>query len=286
MLYSAATINAPQTTLSAAITASAVTISLASVIGLQTSGILVLDRIDSSNNETPTLREYLSYTSRSTNVFSGITRGISNSSPLAHGSGSVVEAVSSVLHWNSLVSHLRLEHDSIGIHNLNTATINYTETKNLVVTSIASMAGMILSSSTITNLSTVTMIYPWTGQFIWSWQGSLTTMLTSLASYQLPMARTSRNYTIKDVYVGLLSAPSTGVATFDISYRSHPTVALTSIFSTKPTIDVGEYETTTAATPYVLSLTSLASGIYLSSEVETHGGAGDMAMSLIVQERT
>ncbi len=286
MLYSAATINAPKTTLSAAITSSAVTISLASVIGLQTTGILVLDRIDSSENETPTLSEYLSYTSRSTNVFSGITRGISNSSPLAHGSGAVVEAVSSTLHWGSLVSHLRLEHDSIGIHNLNAPTINYTETYNLAVSSIASVTGSFLSSPTFTNLSAVTMIYPWTGQFVWAWSGSLTTMLTSLASYQLPMARTSRNYTIKDVYVGLLSAPSTALATFDISYRSHPTVALTSIFSTKPTIDVGEYETRTAATPYVLSLTSLASGMYLAPEVETHGGSGDMMMSLIVQERT
>src|SRR3990167_7397616 len=97
-LYSSPTINAPRTTLSAVITASSATISLASTIGLQTSGILIVDRVDSSDNLTPTLQEYISFTARSSAVISGLTRGVSNSSPLIHGSGAIVEGIPSTLH--------------------------------------------------------------------------------------------------------------------------------------------------------------------------------------------
>jgi hypothetical protein len=285
MLYSTATINAFTTKLAAAITASSATISLVTSYGLRTNGILVIDRVDSDENLTPTKREYISFTARSGDVISGVTRGLSNSSPLSHALSAVVDDVFTVHHWDSLASHLVLEHSSIGIHVLNNPTISYLETKNVALSSVVSLTGTYIGSPTITTVNTASMSFPWSGQFIWSWGGTLATMLTSLASYQIPMIRTMRNYTIKDMYAAVISPPSTTALQLDISYRSTPTGTLTSIFSTKPTIDAGEFETLTAATPYALNLTSLASGILLAPEIEAPSNGGDLMMSLIVQER-
>lgn len=283
--------NAIQTTLGGTIGSGDSTIALNSVSGLSTSGgVLVLDRQDGSNNNTPSNREYITFTGISGNNITGVSRGVAGSTAQSHNSGALVEEIVSVTHWGDMRSFLQVEHDSAGKHVIATATITYTETKRIAVTSIASIAqGMITnligSTATVTNISATTISYPRPTQVPWNWSGSLVTVLTSNASLKFPMVRATRNWTLTDVFVSALSAPSTGVLTIDINYLSSPTASPTSIFSTKPTIDVGEYETSTAATPAVLTLTSLASGTYLWPEIETPNGAGDLMVQLVAKER-
>lgn len=82
-----------------------------------------------------------------------------------------------------------------------------------------------------------------------------------------------------------MSAPSLALFQCDISYGSSATGDFASIFSTAATIDKGEHDTVTAATPAVLGLTSLASGALLRFEVDAPGNAGDMGASLSVKSR-
>ena len=274
-LYESSTQNATQTTLSGTINDTVQTMTLTSVSNLTAPGVIVLDRQDGSGNDTPSKREYISFTGISGSDLTGVVRGVAGSTAQSHSSGSLVEAIFTVTHWSSMVDFLQAEHDSAGKHVISTATINYTETKSLAVTSIASIA-LIAAAS---------IIYPRPTQIYWSWLGSLPTLLTGTATQSFPMVRATRNWTIDSVFTSVLSAPSLGVLTIDVNYYSTPTAAGTSIFSTKPTIDVGEYENSTAATPAVLNFTSLASGVFLRPEIETPNSAGELMISLVARER-
>lgn len=138
-LWESPTINAFQTRLDGTLDASTGTISLESTTGLVAPGVLVIDRKDGSGNDTPTRREYITFTGISGNDISGATRGV-NSTAQTHSSGALVEANPTVTHWGDLVDFLQVEHDSAGKHVISTATINYTQTYNLAVTSTASIA--------------------------------------------------------------------------------------------------------------------------------------------------
>ena len=78
--------------------------------------------------------------------------------------------------------------------------------------------------------------------------------------------------TITDVIGGLTTA-GTGAAlfTFDILLEDTApnTNTFTTIFTTKPTIDASEFTTTTAATPMVLSVTTVAKGKRLQLKIDT-----------------
>jgi len=50
-------------------------------------------------------------------------------------------------------------------------------------------------------------------------------------------------------------------------------------------LDIGEYDISSAATPGVMSLTSLASGALLRFEVTNPGDAGVLGVSLHAKER-
>ncbi len=283
-LWSTAVSNAFNSTIDGSVTSTDTSINLISVTNLpSTGGILVIDR-QSAGTDTPSKREYVSYTGVSGTAITGVTRGIAGSTAQSHTSGALVEETWTTTHWRDAISYLQTEHDSTGKHILSTATINYAEVKNLAVSSIASIAAAYINNATITNLSPVTLFYARNSQVVWSWAGSLPTVLTSNATH-FPLARASRNWTISSAFVALLSAPSTGVLTTDINYLSSPTASPTSIFGTHPTIDVGEYDTSTAATAATLALTSLASGVFLEPEIETPNGAGELMISLILQER-
>lgn len=98
----------------------------------------------------------------------------------------------------------------------------------------------------------------------------LTTALTTgtgKAYFRVPKA-----FTITDIRASLLTAQASGsILTIDIKESG------TTIFSTKPTFDNTEKTTTTAATAYVLSDTSLADDAEITfdiSQVGTSGAAG------------
>lgn len=290
-LLESSSVNATQTTLNGTVNDSVTTITLTSVTGLVAPGVVVLDRQDGSSNDTPSKREYVSFTGISGSDLTGVTRGVAGSTAQSHSSGALVEAILTVTHWTDMVDFLQVEHDSAGKHVISTATITYTETVRLAVTSIASLAALSLPVLAVPSIASIALIaaasisYPRPTQISWSWLGSLPTLLTGTATQSFNMVRATRNWTIDSVFTSVLSAPSLGVLTIDVNYYSTPTATGTSIFSTKPTLDVGEFESSTSATPAVITLTSLASGVYLRPEIETPSGAGELMISLVCRER-
>lgn len=80
------------------------------------------------------------------------------------------------------------------------------------------------------------------------------------------------NFTITDVICGLTTA-GTGATLFKFNILLEDTApntnTFTTIFSTMPTIDASEFTTTTATTPMVLSVTSVAKGKRLQLKIET-----------------
>lgn len=275
-LWESPSINAFQTVLDGSIGSDDETINLSSVTNLGVApGVLVIDRQDGIGNDTPAKREYISFTGISGLGLTGVSRGAAGSTAQTHSSGALVEAISSVTHWGDLVDFLQVEHDSAGKHVISTATISYTETKRLVCTSLASIKQVY---SDMQNIK---------GQFVWTKMGALATSLaTAAGDSHIASLRAGKNLTLNSAFLALNSAPSTAALSVNIDYRATPTTAPTSIFSTKPTIDIGEYTTATAATPAVLGLTSLASGTLLYPSIETPGGSGDLMISLVATERS
>jgi hypothetical protein len=288
-LYESSSQNAFSTTLNGTINDTVQTVTLTSVSNLVAPGVIVLDRQDGSGNDTPSKREYISFTGISGSDLTGVVRGVAGSTAQSHSSGALVEAILTVTHWTDLVDFLQVEHDSAGKHVISTATITYTETVRLAVTSIASIARIegsnaLFSTGTITNLSAASLFYPRPTQIYWSWLGSLPTLLTGTATQSFPMVRATRNWTLDSVFVSLLSAPSLGALQTNINYYSTPTATGTSIFSVLPLVGVGAYES--LVTPGTLSFTSLASGVYLRPEIKQPNGAGELMISLVAKERT
>lgn len=124
-IFKVGTSNAFSTTLNGTITDVATTITLTTVTGLQSPGVLVIDRVDSNAVATPVTREYISYTGITGSQLTGVSRGLGGSTAQAHNSGSVVEETWSVSHWNDFVDTFAVSHDSAGkIVSTSTATLS------------------------------------------------------------------------------------------------------------------------------------------------------------------
>ncbi len=120
-LWKTGSINATTTTLNGSITDVATTVVLTSSTGLQVPGVIVVDRIDSNDIATPTVREYISFTGISSNSLTGCTRGLGGSTAQSHSSGAKVEEVWTITHWNDFLDAFDAEHGSDGTHD--TATL-------------------------------------------------------------------------------------------------------------------------------------------------------------------
>lgn len=146
--YRAPTVNFFSTTLNGAINNSTGTITLNSVTGLQFPGVLVIDRQDSNNKATPTLREVIAYTGISGNDLTGCTRGFDTSTAGGHSNGALVESTVAVGVWNGLRDAVAasLTTDGSGIALSGTASIATLNLTNLLsipkiaITSVASIA--------------------------------------------------------------------------------------------------------------------------------------------------
>lgn len=142
-LWEATAFNNYQTSLLTGIASNATIVYLPSgASGLVAPGVLVLDQFNQSGALTTTLREYISFATVNTTQreIAGLTRGLAGSTAQAHTIGALVEGVITVTHWTDLIDFLQAEHSSLGGHVISTATISYTETKQLNLTSMASIA--------------------------------------------------------------------------------------------------------------------------------------------------
>ena len=122
-LWSVGSSNAFSTTASGSVGAGDTSITLTNATGLQSPGVIIIDRVNANAVATPSAREYVSFTGISTNTLTGCVRGLGGSTAQAHASASVVEEVWSVTHWNDAVSFMQASHDSSGNISVSTATL-------------------------------------------------------------------------------------------------------------------------------------------------------------------
>lgn len=102
--------------LSAGTTASA---TLNNTTGIQNlKGVMVIDRVDTNGVETPTLREYISFTGTSGSTVVTLTRGLGGSTDQAHAVGAIVEFIPDVVWAQALIDTILVEHNNDGTHNL------------------------------------------------------------------------------------------------------------------------------------------------------------------------
>jgi len=79
-------------------------------------GTLVIDRVDTSGNSTPTKREYITFTGVSGADLTGLTRGSANSTDQVHAVGAIVELVPDVDWANGVYNTFISEHTTGGVH--------------------------------------------------------------------------------------------------------------------------------------------------------------------------
>lgn len=254
------------TTISAGITDVATSFDVADASKIVAPCYMVIDRVDSAATvKTSSLWEYVKVTDVTSNTLT-VTRGQGGSSAQSHSSGAVIEAVITSSMFEDWYNAINPEHTSAGGHVISTATVT-----TLNVSGNSTFGG---------NMAGVR------GQFVWTSMGALATSQATLASdTHLSTLRARKDLTINSVFLSLNSCPSLGTLSVEIAYRANPTATYASIFTTKPTIDVGEYTTDTAATAAVLALTSLASGTLLTPSIETPRECGDLLISLNCTER-
>lgn len=141
-LWKTASINAFNTTLNGNVTAGDSSITLTSVTGLDTGGgVLVIDRQDANNVNTPTVREYISYTAISSMTLTGVSRGLGGSTAQAHNSNAKVEECFSISHWNDFLT---------AILNILTAAGALDTTKVVDLTTAQTLTNKNLTAPTIT----------------------------------------------------------------------------------------------------------------------------------------
>jgi len=149
-IWKTGSVNATTTTLNGSITDTDATIALTSATGLQYPGVIVVDRVDANDAETPLVREYISYTGISGNSLTGCDRsGLGGSTAQDHSSGAKVEEVWSVTHWNDFID---------AALNVLTSAGALDTTKVVDLTTAQVLTNKDISSATNTLPSTVTTL--------------------------------------------------------------------------------------------------------------------------------
>jgi len=114
-------------TLSTGVTSS---VTLNNTTGIQDApGVIVVDRVDSNNETTPTKREFIEYTGVSGSTLTGLTRGLGGSTDQEHAVGAIVEFIPDVTVFQRIVDALGKTVD-LDTGNLlaNIATLSSTQT--------------------------------------------------------------------------------------------------------------------------------------------------------------
>jgi len=280
-LYKAPTVNYFSTSLNGAINDSVDTFTLNSVTNLQAPGFLVINREDNSGTATPNSREIIKFTGISGSDLTGVTRGADSSTARSHADGSLIESVLTVGGWNDTRDAINAEHDTDGTHTIIAAATITTANINTLTATTATLTAATIGSGTMTK-----EMAGIGGQFMWARSAALATVRAAVASdTHFPLMRATKNLTINSFYASLISAPSLTTFQFNISHGSAPTGDFATIFTAPAVIDIGEYDTSSGASPAILSLTSLASGSLLRAEVELHGDSGGLGANLQVTSR-
>ncbi len=151
-LYKVPIQNSIQYTLDSQIAAGATSLTLnQSVTGIvQAPGVLVIDRVDSSGNKTPSKRDYKTFTGVSGAQLTGLSGGLAGSSDQVHEVGAVVEFMPDIIWAQALYDVITTEHNTSGNHTAITASsasIAVLDVKTSINASAASVNGLLRSFS-------------------------------------------------------------------------------------------------------------------------------------------
>lgn len=128
-------------------------------------------------------------------------------------------------------------------------------------------SGLVISTTTLRHYEAITVAI--------SDETTAITTGTAKVTFRMPFA-----FTLTEVRASLATASSSGTPTFDINEGG------TTILSTKLTIDANEKTSTTAATPAVISDTSLADDAEMTIDVDTAGTGAKGAKVTLIGYRT
>jgi len=216
ILNQVSTSNAFSTTLNGSIGSGDTTITLNSTTGLQTPGVLTIDRQDGSGNNTPTLREYITFTGINGSQLTGVARGVAGSTAQSHNSGALAEETMTVTHWANLYSVFTLDHTTTGTHVIGTATIS-----NAIITTFLSASG-----ASITGNFPITPVWVMSGYISgtttsvgkplsmpqpgnWSWFSFVTPWVASAASVVFDVKKNGTS-----IFAGITTPAIIGGGTF------------------------------------------------------------------------
>ena len=149
-LYQPPTQDAVQYTLDSAYVIGNTSLTLNSTLTgiIQSPGICVIDRVDSSGNATATKREYFSFTGVSGTQLTGISGGLAGSTNQGHSVGAIVEFIFDVIQSQAIYDVITTEHNSSGKHtaiSASSASIQTITTPQLLVPSLASISSEYIS---------------------------------------------------------------------------------------------------------------------------------------------
>ncbi len=274
-LWEAPTVNAFQARLDGTLDSTSTSITLDTVTGLVAPGVLVVDRTDGTN-DTPTKREYITFTGISGLSITGVTRGVAGSTAQSHSSGATIEATPTITHWNDMVDFLQVEHDSVGRHVIGTATINYTQTHRLAVTSVASIASAKISTFNLNagfiSAVTITGLINASGASIVGFGGGVGglspfTILGALitGTSVTPAVIVEDSMTLKSVSAVLKSPVSSASLVLDVNKNG------TSLFNAGTRLSIlggGTYASTAS-----IATLALSPGNLLTLDVDNAGGS-------------
>jgi hypothetical protein len=247
-------------------------------------GVLVLDRIDTTDSEasTPSKREYISFTSKPSGcTIYGVSRGLGGSNAQGHTGNSWIEAVSSTIHWNDLIDFLDVEHTANGTHDV------FSHIRQITVTGISGASGIRgdfvlvpggnISIHAISGASGYSHIgIDAVEQTVFTAGGITPFQYTgplSAASIVGGPVLVGYNATIKSISAALLSPASGASLIFDVNKN------FTTLFTdqnTRLTIAGGGTYASTAS----VAVTSLSSGDLLTLDVDSAAGT---TLSLFIE---
>src|SRR3990167_7341565 len=281
------TVNNWRTTLGVAIDDNDTAIGLVSTASMNPShlvvpGVLVIDRISSSESDTPGTREYISFATiplgASGVTIAGVSRGLGGSTAQSHGASSIIEGILSVTHWEDLVDFLQADHQSYGTHNV------LSHVRQISITGVSGASG-IKGNVVIVPGSNVS-IYAVSGASGHSWiniTGSPVTLPPfqyngSLISgtYVTPAIIVDHTSTIRSISAVLKSPISSASLLLDVNQN------MTSVFTVQATrlsILGGRTYASTAS----IGTTALSPGNILTLDIDAVGGTGGQDMTCLIE---
>lgn len=265
-LYAAPSKNAIQKTLGAQLLSGVTTsATLSDTTGLQNlPGVMVIDRVDSNNVETPNKREFIAYTGISGSTVTGLTRNVdSGSTDQDHAVGAIVEFIPDVTWAGSIYTALS--------NIVDTTTLALDASKILTpagLQSTATLANKWISNATLSgtlNFTGATVVGFAGGGFNALFQ--VPGVLATTAADCMGTVPVPASYTLQFMTANVRT-PSTG-ASLSITVKKYPSTTLGVI---------SMLAGATFASSASFSSTSLVAGDLLIADITTNNLGQDLSL--------